>query len=261
MISLVVVTAILCSTGTNLDADAATLRVGSWLPRLGGTITDGGGAIDLESTIDLRHRENTLLAEFELRPVEHLTLMLTAFDFSTSGSGSFTGNKTFGGVAFNNGDLWSADTSMQSVAVEGAWEYWRPYPRGGSTMLTFSPILGVQWYGTSMTLQNETSSLSVVHDHSWLAVYGGLRFDLGWNTREQTGWIDSLSIGAEVTAGVLVGNDGGSLWAVRTGVALEFTDGVSGYFGYRLAEMNAEDGDYTFDAGLQGLFAGVQVRF
>ena len=146
MITIFLITAILGVGGTNLDTNAATLRIGSWLPRLGGTVTDGGGSVDLETNIDLRKREDMLLFEFELRPIEHLTLSLTAFDFSTNGSGAFVGNKTFGGIAFNNGNLWSAKASMQSVALEAAWDYWRPYPRGDKTMLTFSPVGGVQWY-------------------------------------------------------------------------------------------------------------------
>ena len=261
MITATFLTALLTMQGTNLDTDAATLRIGAWLPRLGGTITDGGGAIDFESNIDLRSREDVVLVEFELRPIEHLTVSLTAFDFSTSGNGSFVGNKTFGGVAFNNGDLWSGKTTMQSVSAEAAWDYWRPYPRGGNTMFTLSPVVGAQWYGTGVDLQNDTSALSVNRDNSWLALYGGLRFDLGWDTRGKISWIDSFSMGATLTAGALLGNDGGSLWAIQAGVSLEFTKGFSGYFGYRLREMNGEDGTYTFDAGLQGIYAGIQFRF
>ncbi len=261
MIATPILAVVFCVQGTNLDTDAATLRIGAWLPRLGGTITDGGGAIDFETTIDLRSREDVALVEFELRPIEHLTLSLTAFDFSTSGNGSFVGNDTFGGVAFNNGDLWSGKITMQSVSVEGAWDYWRPYPRGGDTMFTLSPVVGAQWYGTSVGLQNDTSALSVNHDNSWQAIYAGLRYDLGWDTRGKISWIDSFSMSAELTAGALLGNNGGSLWSVRAGAALEFTKGFSGYFGYRLREMNGEDGSYTFDAGLQGIYVGVQFRF
>ena len=261
MISVFILASVLCTDGTNLEPDAATFRIGAWLPRLGGTLSDGGGDIDLETNIDLRKREDTLLFEFELRPIEHLTLSLTAFDFSTSGSGSFEGNKTFGSVVFNDGNLWSAKTTIQSVAIEAAWDYWRPYPRGEKTVLTFSPVVGAQWYGTTFDIQNETTSLSVVHDNSWLAIYAGLRFDLGWDTRNQIAWIDSLSIGAECSAGALLGNDGGSLWSVQAGGALEFSKGFSGYFGYRLREINGEDGEYIFDAGLQGLYVGVQFRF
>jgi hypothetical protein len=135
---------------------------------------------------------------------------------------------------------------MQSVAFEAAWDYWRPYPRGGKTMFTLSPVVGVQWYGTSFDIENDSSALPVNHDNSWLAVYGGLRFDLGWDTRQQIGWIDSLSIGTEFTAGALLGNDGGSLWGLQAGLALEFSKGLSGYFGYRLREMNGEDGEVNF---------------
>ena len=64
MITVFLITAILGVGGTNLDTNAATLRIGSWLPRLGGTVTDGGGSVDLETNIDLRKREDTLLFEF-----------------------------------------------------------------------------------------------------------------------------------------------------------------------------------------------------
>ena len=67
MITAVLLTAMLGVEGTNLDANAATLRIGSWLPRLGGTVADGGGSVDLESNIDLRKREETLLFEFGIR--------------------------------------------------------------------------------------------------------------------------------------------------------------------------------------------------
>jgi hypothetical protein len=36
---------------------------------------------------------------------------------------------------------------------------------------------------------------------------------------------------------------------------------MGGVFGYRLQELRAEDGDYTFEAGLQGLFIGGEFRF
>ncbi|MDP6693499.1 MAG: hypothetical protein QF444_04155, partial [Phycisphaerales bacterium] len=79
MITPTLLSAILCAGGTNLDSDAAMVRLGDWIPRLGGSVTDGGGAIDLETNIDLRSRESTFLAEFELRPIDKLTFSLTAF--------------------------------------------------------------------------------------------------------------------------------------------------------------------------------------
>jgi hypothetical protein len=246
---------------TNLVERAAIVRPGVWLPRLGGTIQDGGAKLDLETDIFLRDREATFLGEFELRPVDHLTLEVSTFDFSVSNSGTFSGNTTFGGMALRNGDLWSGTVEMQSVGIEASWDMVRPYPRGGDTMLTFAPLLGAQWYGVDLDLRNITTGTSVTRDESWEFLYGGARMDLGWDTSEHVQWLDSLSIDAAAGVGSLVGGDGGTGWMVRVGMAFEFAANTSLYFGYRLRELNAESGSYTFDAGLQGLFIGGQIRF
>jgi hypothetical protein len=49
--------------------------------------------------------------------------------------------------------------------------------------------------------------------------------------------------------------------SIQAGLSLGFTESASAFFGYRLQELTADDGAYTFDAGLQGLFVGAEIRF
>ena len=65
----------------------ALIRGGAWLPRLGGTIEDGGGKVDFETNIDLRSKETIPMIEFSLEPIEDITMSMSFFDFSTSGTG------------------------------------------------------------------------------------------------------------------------------------------------------------------------------
>jgi hypothetical protein len=51
------------------------------------------------------------------------------------------------------------------------------------------------------------------------------------------------------------------MWSVRAVVGVQLSPTLSGHFGYRLQELYAEDGSYTFDAGLQGLYFGGELRF
>jgi hypothetical protein len=82
-----------------------------------------------------------------------------------------------------------------------------------------------------------------------------------WKMRGVASPIDSIGITAQALAGAIFGGDGGSMWTVQTGLSLYCTPSTALFFGYRLQELNAEDGTYTFDAGLQGLYMGGELRF
>jgi hypothetical protein len=248
----------LCTQGVE---EQAQLRGGVWLSRLGGTITDGGGAVDFETNIDLRHKESVPMIEFQVEPIADIVVSLSFFDFATSGSGSYNGNDTYGGMALTNGDLWSASTDLQSVGFEAAWEIWQPYDAGDAAILSFAPIASMRWFGVKTRLENVTTAQEVTHQNSWIALQGGLEMDFRWDVSGSTDFIDAISLSGQVLGGTLVGSDGGFLGSIQTTLSIYFTDSIAGFFGYRLQELNAEDGNYTFDAGLQGLFVGGEIRF
>ena len=242
--------------------DAAVLRGGAWLPQLGGTISDGGGAIDFETNIDLRDREVLPLFEFEVEPIDNVIMELSFFDFSTSGKGTYQGNDVYGGIIMGNGDAWSASADIQSVGAEFAWEVWEPYKKNLDTTLSFAPVAGLRWLGVKTELSNETNIQTVQHQNSWLAVQAGLQMDFWWDaTSMEYSPFNSIAIQSQFLIGAMVGDDGGSMWSIEAGLSLGINVSVSAFFGYRLQELNAEDGAYTFDAGLQGLFVGGEIRF
>jgi len=243
------------------DETPALIRCGVWLPRLGGTIEDGGGKVDFETSIDLRSKETIPMVEFSLEPVEDVTMSMSFFDFSTSGTGVYVGNDVFGGMALNGGDQWSASTQIQSVGFEAAWDVWKPYQATNNATLSFAPVVGLRWLGVDAKLGNTTSAQEVAHKNSWVSFQAGVEMEFRWDTREALGWADSVSIEGQIMLGSMLGADGGSMWSVQAGIAVDFSPNVGGFFGYRLQELSAEDGDYAFDAGLQGLFVGGEIRF
>ena len=239
----------------------AVLEFDNWVPRLAGTMHDGGGNIDLESNISLHDEEATPYISFSLLPINDITVSVSVYDFSTSSSGSFSGNKTFGSMTLQTGDSYEASIDIASVGWEAAWDTVKPYENSDSTSLTFAPIVGLQWYGVDNRLENVTDNQSVTHENSWIAMQGGVRVRFDLQTKDVITMIDSISIESQVMAGMLFGDDGGSIWSVQAMVALHVSPTVSGHFGYRLQELMAEDGAYTFDAGLQGLYFGGEFRF
>lgn len=251
---------ILCLSTQGVETPAM-MRGGVWLPRLGGTITDGGGAIDFETNIDLRRRETIPVIEFKVKPVQDVVMSISFFDFSVAGSGAYVGNDTYGSMVMTNGDLWAASTDMQSVGFEAAWEVWKPYKTDNGATLSFAPVAGLRWFGVNTRLENRTTSLTVEHQNSLITLQGGLEMDFRWEMDTVTSLIDSMGISAQGLAGAVFGGDGGSMWSVQAGVSLYFNPSTALFFGYRLQELHAEDGNYTFEAGLQGLYMGGELRF
>ena len=261
MIDILLLTVCLGLQDAQTDETPALLRGGVWLARLGGTIQDGGGKIDFEDSISLLSKEKVPLLEFSLQPTSTLTMSLSFFDFSTSGNGTFIGNDVYGGVTFANGNAWSGSADIQSVGIETSWSIWQPYKTSEDATLTFAPVAGLRWFGIDTKLSNDSSAQEVTHANTWVTLQAGLEMEFRWDTRNTLDWADFISIDAQLLVGAMLGNDGGAMASIQTGISVDFTPNIGGFFGYRLQELNAEDGTYTFDAGLQGLFLGGEIRF
>ena len=100
MLNILIISLCLGAQDIETSDTPALIRGGAWLPRLGGTVEDGGGKIDFETNIDLRKKETVPLFEFSLKPTQDIAVSLSFFDFSVTGSGLFQGNETFGSVVF-----------------------------------------------------------------------------------------------------------------------------------------------------------------
>ena len=95
----------------------------------------------------------------------------------------------------------------------------------------------------------------------WLAVYARLLMEMDYRPRERTSWLALLRIQGSFAAGPALGGDGGSMWQVRASATIQFTEAFGFMFGYRLVELNVDNGAYTLDGGLQGLFVAGSLKF
>ena len=239
----------------------ATFRGGAWFSRLGGSLQDGTDEIDLETNVLLNDRESTPLFEFAIDPFEGALLTCSIFDFSTSGRGVFNGNQTYGAVTFSNGDNWRGAVDMQSIGFQASLDYIEPYKASEKATLTFAPVIGIRWYGIETTLENVTAGTREHHQNGWFSLQGGIDMQFTWDTSESTSLVDSIAITSELLVGAVMSDDGGGMVSVQAGIEIEFSPSFGGYFGYRLQELSVEEGNYTFEAGLQGLYVGGQIRF
>lgn len=236
-------------------------RGGVWVPRLGGTVKDGVDKVDFESNVQLHDKESSPLIEFEIDPFDGALLKCSVFDFSTSHSGTYDGNDTFGDVAFQQGDAWRGSVDLQSIGFTASLDYITPYKTSENASISFAPVVGLRWFGVETQLANTTSGTSESHQNGWVGLLCGFEVHFLWDTSGVTDFVDTVAISSEFTGGILTGDDGGSVWGVQAGIEFGFSPSFGGYFGYRLQELRAEDGAYSFDAGLQGLYVGCQIRF
>ncbi len=248
---------------------------GVWLPRMVGKVALGGGNISVNDEFELNKSEPTLNLELAVRKNEFWELWFGGFDFSSSTAGPFRGDgQSFGSLVLNNGDQYASDFEMTSVATDLSVAVWRPFADGHSREqgadnrtwngryvadLRFSPQFGMRYVDVDHTVTTAGGTESTGGE--WLAVYVGLMLEMDYRPKERLSWLALLRIQGSFAAGPALGGDGGSMWQVRAGVSVQFTEALGFMFGYRLVELNVDNGAYTLDGGLQGLFVAGSFRF
>ena len=85
--------------------------------------------------------------------------------------------------------------------------------------------------------------------------------ELNYRPEERIPGLALFRIQAAVAGGPAFGGDGGGMWQVRAGITVGFTEMLGVMIGYRLVELNVDNGPYTFNGGLQGLFLAGSLRF
>lgn len=255
------------------------LTTGVWMPRLGGEVKLGpfsaAANIDLGDQLDLDDLEPTFNAELTIRKREVWQVRLGGFDFETSSSGMFVGNTDFGSLSLSNGDPFSATFKITSFFVEVDVAMSRPYadkpgarpdpenitPNGRYVAdLRFSPRFGIQYLDVDQTLEQTGVGRESVGGE-WVAVYGGLNVELQYHPVSLTRLIEMIVLEGGVALGPALGGDGGIIWTVRAGLTASITKNFGLMVGYRLVELDVEDGDYELDGGLQGLFFAGSLQF
>ena len=252
-----------------------TLLAGVWLPRLVGNVELGGPSIDLEDEFDLDSNEASLNLEFAIRKDEIWELWFGGFDFSTSVTGAFMGSgATFGSLVLSNGDPYRSTLDITSVAAELSVTVWRPFADGHSremgtrnrtwdghygTDLRFSPQFGMRYIDVDQSVT--TTAGTVDTGGEWLGVYAGMVMELDYRPMQRVPGFTLFRFRMSTALGPVLGGDGGFMWQIRVGGTVQFTDVFGVMVGYRLLQLNADNGSYTFNGGLQGMFLAGSIRF
>ncbi len=252
-----------------------TLLVGVWAPRMVGEVALGGAPIKVNDEFDLNGDEATLNVELAIRKDEIWELWFGGFDFSTDVTGTFLGSgATFGSLALGTGVPYSSRFEMTSVAAELSVTVWRPYADGHSramgqrnrtwdghygTDLRFSPQFGMRYVDVDQSVTTAAGTEDAGGE--WLAVYAGLVMELDYRPRQGVPGFTLFRLQVSSALGPVLGGDGGSMWQVRAGGTFQFTETFGVMVGYRLVELDADNGGYTLNGGLQGMFLAGSIRF
>lgn len=253
-----------------------SLLAGAWLPRVGGesSLGVGGSVIAVDTQLDLSDTEPTLNLELTFRKNQVWDLTFTGFSFSTLGSGNFVGTATFGSLTLNNGDPYVSTFEIKSASAELAYAFYRPYAEGSAYAegienrtwddqyiadLRFAARFGMRYLDVDQSISSLGTTAS--GGGEWLAVYVGLDVELDYRPEHEIPFLRLVQLQAGLAVGPALGGDGGFMWQVRGGLAIQFIEQAGIFVGYRLVEMNVEKDTYSFDGGLQGLYLAGSIRF
>lgn len=236
---------------------------GVWMPRLSGNSTLGPSStateLDNRNDLQLNNSEPAFNLDFSVRKHEDWQIKAGGFGYSNDSSGTFNGSANFGGLTLNTGDAFSASFDMSSFNLEVG--YWFTAVEGpGYTHLMFAPVLGFRYINIDFDLtQAGVGKADTGGD--WACPYVGAELELRWDSRDMLKIIDQVQIAGGVAAGPALGGDGGWMGQVHAELTLMFTRNFGVFFGYKLVDLNAENEDFEFNGGLEGLYFGGVLRF
>ena len=176
--------------------------------------------------------------------------------------------------------------SWWDVSVDVGYALWRPFndqptpwsgvrhwegneaKDGGYRFeLAIAPTLGFSWDDASVSVDSVGAGPSTSIDGGWAAIRFGGEFVATLHTKDVVGFLQSIDIYADFSAGPSFGvsgdADGTGLYVMlEAGGRIFFTPNIAAHLGYRLTDgdFDVSSGDQA-NIGLQGLFAGATIRF
>ena len=248
----------------------------AWFARLNGTINapSSAAAVTIEDDFDLDDSQVVPLLTATAR-WDALALVVNGFWSSTDGSTSAPAAGQFGSVAFGAGDALSSSADAWGVAGDVVITFYRPYaadrhpwtgddaPAGAKPAfadLRFNGLVGGHAVSYEQSVTDLTTAASDSIDLSVITpvLGGGIELDL--DLRRNVDWLGHLRIAA--TAGWGPGVEAGdSLWFVRADLSLDVLHNMAITGGYRLLNWDAAGNGDTMSGSLQGLVAGLELRF
>jgi len=242
-----------------------TFTPGVWLMRMRGQISLGPSPsarlINVETELDLRDLQPTFLGELEIRKHEVFSLLFTGFDFSSSGSGTFPLAGTFGPLTLTPGETYTSEFSLSSFSAELGVGMFRPFSALEDSPLDFklTPMFVARYLDADITVMS--GATTATGGGEWMATLLGLRLEADIVPRSRLFLIHSFKIDASLALGPVLGGDGGFMYQVRAGFSTYFTENIAFTFGYRLLDLDVEDGPLKIDTPIAGLFIGGAIRF
>lgn len=250
------------------------LLLGAWMPRYEGDLVWGGGTEFESGDLGLDDLEAAFSGELSWHH-EWLRLSVGGFSFAASGNATLPAGAAIGRLApLAAATASSASVDLWSIAGQAAVTLYRPFAspttlwagHGGigapasPVDLSFEAIGAVRYLSLSQSVTPQgMQTQSFDHAALGLGLGAGMRFR--WEPGERFRAIDSLSVYANAAAGPAFFSDSGWFVQLEAGLEVGFCPAASVQFGYRLLDFRMAAGDDRATAGLQGLFAGLRLRF
>jgi len=248
----------------------------AWFARLNATINAPSSAppVTIEDDFDLDDSQVVPLLTATAR-WDALALVVNGFWSSTDGTTTAPSAGQFGSVVFGAGDALSSRADAWGVAGDVVVTFYRPYaadrhpwtgedaPAGAKPPfadLRLNGLVGGHAVSYEQSVTDVTTAASDSIDLSVITpvIGGGIELDL--DLRRRVDWLGHLRIAA--TAGWGPGVESGdSLWFVRADLSLEVLHNLAITGGYRLLNWDAAGGGNSMSGSLQGLVAGIELRF
>ena len=234
----------------------------AWLPRLrANTSLDigvtSGTLYSFEDDLGFDQRDLGGHAELHLQR-DRLNVWISGFTFSDDGEAVATDVGTFGPISVTAGDTFETDIDYHSAALEVGYDLFRveserEHSRGRDFILA-GLFGGVRYVDIdhSFDVTNVLGTASTSADARGFAGFVGFR--TGGRFLEQFSFDGKLGIGATL-------DGGGHYISVQAAIRWQPLDNVGITAGYRLLDLKIEDGDYTFDGRLAGVFIGGVINF
>jgi hypothetical protein len=248
----------------------------AWFARLLGDVNSPAGVKRDIRLLDLRDSEVAFAGHARVM-WDRCFAHVAGFSFDTDGSYS------------SGGDSFQTEFQWWEVEADFGYAVFTPFadqasPWGDASFdrygdnvnedgtyrldLRISPTIGVSYHDIELNDVNLTQATASSTDGGWMAARLGGQIELRLRPGADFSFVKDVIIEAGFNAGPLLGVSGdadgsGIAYELDAGAKLMFHENVGVHVGYRLrgGDFDSTGTASDLDIGLQGLFAGVSVRF
>lgn len=226
---------------------------GAFFARMSGDVTFGPSStpsFTLENTLDLDDLEISFNGELLFRK-NRFDVLLTGFEFSTSGTTTLPEAIRFGGLALDTGDRVRGAFDLFSASLEARYAFFPAPDADEDVSFRISPTLGLRYIDLDHALTEIGGARERIAASS-VTLMGGLAIEIGFR--------DWLLLEAGAAFGPSLDGDG-SVFQIGATFTFFITPNAGVSIGYRQLDLVLEEGEYEFDGRLAGLVLAASIRF